>query len=112
MNNYGYYPSNYNSSFDFGSLFLMILFWVLMIYLVVNVVRWLKMTSLHGHDWPNHWREKKDRGHNNRERNYDNDFERTGNYMKDNTYLDILKERYAKGEIDKNQFDEMKKNLM
>lgn len=31
---------------------------------------------------------------------------------KDNKYIQILKERYAKGEISKREFDERKKDLM
>jgi putative membrane protein len=37
----------------------------------------------------------------------------TGNkQLKDNSPLDILKERYARGEIDKEEFDQKKKDLM
>jgi uncharacterized membrane protein len=112
MHNYGNYPTEYGSfrMFDLGDLFLTILFWVLLIYLVINIVRWLKITSLTGHDWRNHGRERSVMER--RYKNYDDEFERTGNYMKDNTVLDILKERYAKGEISKSQYDEMRRDLM
>lgn len=96
---YVQYPENYSPTAGFAEFFINILFWVLIIYLIVNIVKWLKQTSLHEHDRRNY-------------KNYDDSFERTGNYIKDNTPVDILKERYAKGEINKIQFEDMRRDLL
>ena len=67
----------YNNFFPFqmlGPIF-MVLFWVLVIYLIVSVLR------------------------------------RTPNHYETNNAMEILKERYAKGEITKEQFETMKKDL-
>jgi len=64
----------------FGFIF-MIVFWVLVIWLIVALVR-----KLSYHDAPWQQTEKK-------------------------TPLAILKERYAKGEINKEEFEEKKKDL-
>lgn len=63
----------------FGGMFMMIIFWVVLIFLIVWLIR---ETS------------ERDRGKN------------------EEKALDILKERYAKGEIDKKEFEEKKKDLL
>ncbi len=71
--------------FGFGWMF-MFLFWGLIIFAVFALVR-----GVSGHGcWGGH---RYDDGH------------------KGNNALDILKERYAKGEISKEEFDKMKKDL-
>lgn len=82
----GYY--GYNGNLPFGNDFpflgpiLMILFWVVIIVLVVYLVRG-------GYGMGS-----------------------TPSGHRGERALDILKERYAKGEIDKKEFEEMKKDLM
>jgi len=66
----------------FGGIF-MILFWILIIVGLVFVVRWLIQTSGRG----------KNSG------------------QSGSRAIDILKERYARGEIDKAQFEDMKRDL-
>ncbi|MEJ2725128.1 MAG: SHOCT domain-containing protein [Deltaproteobacteria bacterium] len=69
----------------FGGIF-MIVFWVLIIVAVVFLIRWL-VQSTKGHSSQG-W---------------------TGS---SNRALDILKERYARGEINKEEFEEKKRDLV
>jgi len=67
--------------FGLLGLIFMLLFWVLIIAGIVALVRWLGMSQSHG----THKNEK--------------------------TPLEILKERYAKGELNKEEFEAKKKDL-
>ena len=59
-----------------------IIFWVAVIIGVIYLIKWLSASSKQG-----------------------------GKEKKENTALDILKERYAKGEINREEFEEKKKVL-
>lgn len=72
----------YYDFMPFGWIF-MILWWGLIIVGIVALIRWL-MTQSHGSNQP---------------RNHEK------------PPLEILKERYARGEIDKKEFEEKKKDL-
>ena len=69
----------------FGGGFMMIIFWIAIIALVVWAVRGFRH---HGHGCG------------------------SSHFPHEKRALDILKERYAKGEIDKKEFEEKKKDLM
>jgi putative membrane protein len=69
----------------FGHI-LMIVFWVAVIVGIIFLIRWLVVTSRSG-------------GH--------QDVSRGGD-----TALDILRKRYARGEIDKQDFEERKRDLL
>ncbi len=73
----------------FGWIF-MILWWILIFASIVAIIRWLMAQS--GSSACQHDHEKSVSSTN-------------------QSPLDILKERYAKGEIDKKEFEEKKKNL-
>lgn len=64
-------------------LVFMIAFWALIIWGLVVFIRWISDQARHG-----------------------------GRAGKNETPLEILKERYAKGEINKKEFEEIKKDLM
>lgn len=86
----GYYDG-YGMGYGFGWIF-MVFLWVLIIWGVISLIRWLSMGS-HGHgEHPMHHTKI------------------GGPWMGDRS-MQILNERYAKGEITKEQFEEMKKNL-
>ena len=74
--------------YGFGGMFMMLLFWGVVIWLIVYLARGKGHMGGHmcGHD-------------------------HDGGHGKDKNSLDILKERYAKGEIDKKEFEEKKKDL-
>ena len=74
--------------FGFGWIF-MIIFWALVIWGIIALVRYY---SGYGHSCCGRKRENEKR--------------------KENNALEILKERYAKGEINKNEFETKKKVLM
>ena len=76
----------YGFGFGFGWIF-MILFWGLIIWAVLALVRGASGGSCCG-------------GHH-----------RVGHGRGENSALDILKERYAKGEISKEDFEKMKRDL-
>lgn len=72
--------------FGFGFIF-MLIFWVLIVFAVLALIRGL--SGRHGCGWHS----LEDHG------------------RKGNNALDILKERYAKGEISKEDFEKIKKDL-
>ena len=79
----GYY--NYGMMgpwFGWGGGIISLIFWILAIFVIISLIRWAVRG---GHN--RHW-------------------------MEHNSAVDILKERYAKGEINKQEFDEKMKDLM
>ncbi len=86
---WGYYNNpmwGYNSyggygGYSFFGSIFMLIFWILIIVGIVAFIRWLIMS-----------RRREYHGH-------------------EKTPLDILRERYAKGEIDKEEFEAKKKDL-
>jgi uncharacterized membrane protein len=94
MRNFGYSPMYYHSSFwpeGVIALIINILIWGLIIYLVMHIVR--KISGGHG-------------GCCGMRGGYDQSED-----MDDSIYLDIVKRRYAKGEINKKEYDELKKDF-
>ncbi len=81
----GYYP---NSFAFFGTQFFNIIFWVLIVWAIIFLVRHLRGGSMrHWHHGP-------------------------GVGMEHESALDILKKRYAKGELTKDQFEIMKRDIV
>lgn len=77
MMGYGYGPgSGYMGT---GGWILMVLFWILVVFGIVALLRW----GMHG----------------------------GGHHRGEKSVFEILKERYAKGEIDRKEFEERKKDL-
>ncbi len=81
----GYYFGDMMDGFGFGWI-AMLLFWVLVIWAIFALVRGFSGHNCCGHNQGEH---KHGEG----------------------KVLDILKERYAKGEISKEEFERMKKDL-
>lgn len=79
---YGYYDYGLFPFHVFGSLF-MVLFWVFLFILMIRLFRASNRKGKHGmHEW-----------------------------FEGSNALEILKERYAKGEITREQFEQMKKDI-
>lgn len=72
--------------FGFGFIF-MLLFWALVIFAIVTLVRWASGEGIGCRHLK--WKDEE----------------------KKNSALDILKERYAKGEINKEEFEQKQKDL-
>lgn len=73
----------YGGGWDIFGLLWTILWWTLVIVSIVVLVRWLRYGHRHHHGW----------------------------YNDNQNAISILKERYAKGEISKKEFEEIKKDL-
>jgi len=95
MRNFGYSPMYYHSSFwpeGLISLLLNVLIWGIIVYFVVYLIRRMSADGQRGCCGMGHGHE-------------------FSNVKDDSIYLDIIKTRYAKGEINKKEFDELKKDL-
>lgn len=95
MRTFGYSPMYYyHSSFwpeGFIALIINVLVWGLIIFLVMHLIR--KMSGGHEGCCGMHG------NHDHSEMQYDS------------LYMDIIKKRYAKGEINKKEYEELKKDL-
>jgi putative membrane protein len=87
----GYFFNNAAGGFGFFGFFMMIIFWGLIIWAIFAFLRCVGGggSCMMGHNHGGHENGKKEK-----------------------SALDILKERYAKGEIDKKEFEEKKKDLI
>jgi putative membrane protein len=86
MGNYFGHMGGFGFGFGFGWIF-MLIFWVLVIWAIFALVRGVSGRGC-GH-WHDHGQQGK----------------------KESNALNILKERYAKGEINKEDFEKIKKDL-
>lgn len=92
---YGAYPMGYHmAGFGLFGVILAVLFWVLVIWLIISFVRWIAGGHEH-HHW--HWRDRMESG--------------SSSIKSEPEHIRILKERYAKGEINKEEFEQKKKDL-
>ncbi|NMG32631.1 SHOCT domain-containing protein [Aromatoleum evansii] len=82
----GYWGDFGGWGMGFGFLF-MILFWVLVVLGIVALVRWLLQQSQAGGD------------------------RRTEERPRDKTPLELVQERYARGEIDRDEYEQKKLDL-
>ena len=87
MGNWGEF-GGWGMGFGFG---FMILFWVLIVLGIVALVRWLLQPSGSG------------RGQ--------GTAAKAGDKSRDRTPLEIVRERYARGEIDRNEYEQKKRDL-
>jgi putative membrane protein len=83
-NYYPYMANGYGHHFFGLGILAMIIFWIIVVLIIVAIVRW---ATGHGRE---HWH---------------------GKERDESSALRILKERYAKGEINKEEFETKKKDL-
>ena len=95
MYNYGHM-----GGFGFLGLILTVLFWVVFVWLIVALIR--SLTHYRKDNW----------GHDSNRCHCPCHDGQRHDFMSKNTALDILKERYAKGDISKAEFEEKKKDIM
>lgn len=96
MGDWFYGDNRYNNmmgyySFSPFGFVINVIFWILFVVLIVILIRWI-IVGLGGGRHMSSWR--------------------NGQEGRENSAMDILKERYAKGEIKKEEFEEKKKDLM
>lgn len=91
MYNYGYPGySDFGHMFGLGivGLLVMVIFWIIFVWLIVAIIRRVVWGSHHRHEKWGHWQS-----------------------MMRNPGVDILNERYAKGEINKEEYEQKKKDI-
>lgn len=93
----GYY--SYNSGFNILGFIFQVLFWWLVIMLVIKLFKWARGNNQH------HCCENCCGGHQMTETDEETE------EVEENSNIEIVKTRYAKGEITKKEFDQLKKDL-